>query len=109
MEFENHQYYNCEIEIDDGRVYKISANWMHNNGLDYWKGWECDAGFRRLHVDKNFNVFSAQCENEYLGNLFGPWEPHTAPSICNRDRCNGCTDDLLIRKRLIPAEQKNIT
>ena len=106
MEFENHQYYNCEIELSDGRSFKVSANWMHNNDLDHWSGWSCDAGYRRLHIDKDFNVYSAVCQNDRVGNLFKEWSPFDAPGICRRNRCTGCTDDLLIGKRDISISEK---
>lgn len=99
MKFENHRYYNCEITLDNGEKYQISANWMHNNDLDHWKGWNCDAGYRRLDIDKNFDVYSAQCKNELLGNLFNEWSMYDSPSKCLRERCTGCTDDLLIGKQ----------
>ena len=98
MKFENHLHYNCEIELDNGETYKVSANWLHNNNLDNWQGWECDAGYRRLDIDIDFNVHSALCYNEKLGNLFESWAVHDQPSICRRSRCTGCTDDLLIGK-----------
>jgi hypothetical protein len=98
LKFENHQFYNCEITLDNGEQYKISANWLHNNQLDNWKGWQCNAGFHRIDVDKNFDVYSAQCQNDYLGNLFTEWQPLDAPTICKKSRCTGCTDDLLITK-----------
>lgn len=104
MQFENHQYYNCEIELSDGQRYKISANWLHNNDLDHWKNWSCDAGYKRLSIDKDFNVYSAQCENEILGNIFSGWVLHDGPSVCKRETCTGCTDDLLTHKQYMAPE-----
>lgn len=104
MQFENHQYYNCEIELDTGDKFNVSADWIHNSNLDNWQHWSCDAGFKRLSIDQDFNVYSAVCNNQFLGNLFGNWQPNLAPSPCLRTRCTGCTDDLLIAKR---ASNKN--
>ena len=42
--FEDHQYYNCKVMLDNGQEFRISANWMHNNNLDQWQGWACAAG-----------------------------------------------------------------
>jgi hypothetical protein len=98
LKFENHQYYNCEITLSTGEQYRVAANWMHNNHLDTWEGWSCDVGFRRLDIDKNFDVWSGQCRNDYLGNLKTNWAPLVGPTICKRQRCTGCTDDLLISK-----------
>ena len=99
LQFDNHKYYNCVIQLDNGAVYRVEANWLHNQNLDHWQGWHCDAGHRRLSIDKNFNVFSAQCENDNLGNLFTEWHYPGEPTVCRRERCTGCTDDLLIKKQ----------
>lgn len=95
--FENHKNYNCKITLDTGEEYRIYANWMHNQNLDQWQGWRCDAGNTRFYIDKNFDVWSAQCQNDYLGNALGTWEPKI-DTICNRKTCTGCTDDLMITK-----------
>jgi len=73
------------------------ANSLHNNDLDHWKGWICYAGAHRLYVDKNLDVYSGECQNDYLGSLsndFGILD-HT---VCTQERCTGCTDDLAVRK-----------
>lgn len=99
MKFENHQYYNCEIELDNGDKYRVSANWIHNEGLDNWQGWSCNAGYKRIDIAQDFSVYSAQCENDYLGNIFTEWDIFTQPTLCRRARCTGCTDDLLQHKK----------
>ena len=99
MKFENQQYYNCEITLTDGNKFLVNANWLHNQALDHWQDWQCDAGVLRLDIDKDFNVHSGECQNQYLGNLFTVWAPLGAPGTCNRERCTGCTDDLLISKQ----------
>jgi hypothetical protein len=106
LHYKNHKFYNCEIELSDGNRYRVSAVWLHNSQLDFWKGWECSAGFKRLDVDMDFNVFSARCKNESLGNLFGGWKIHDKPSICRKDRCSGCTDDLLVEKNIANTQEK---
>ena len=105
MKFEHHRYYNCEIQLNTGETYRVEANWLHNQGLDYWQGWSCDAGYKRLTIDKNFNVFSAQCENDNLGNLLTDWHFPEAPTTCQKPRCTGCTDDLLIKKHEITFKE----
>jgi hypothetical protein len=97
LKFENHQYYNCKITTESGE-YLVAANWLHNNNLDHWQGWNCDAGFKRLCIDENFDVYSGECQNDYLGNLLGHWDPLNSPTTCKQERCTGCTDDLLIGK-----------
>lgn len=99
MKFENQPYYNCEVLLDNGDKYRVGANWIHNEGLDHWQGWLCDAGNRRLDIDHTFDVYSSQCKNDYLGNIFTDWALLTEPAVCKHTRCTGCTDDLLQRKK----------
>ena len=99
MKFEDHRYYNSEILLSNGDKYRVSANWLHNEKLDNWHGWNCAAGFTRLDIDKDFNVHSSQCKNDNLGNIFTEWQPFLQPSICKLNRCTGCTDDLLQYKK----------
>ena len=100
LKFENHQNYNCEIKTDQGQTYQVFANWMHNEQLDLWQGWQCAAGSTRLYIDKNLNVWSGECKNDSLGhalNDFNILENY----LCKRFRCTGCTDDLAVAKRKI--------
>ena len=98
MEFENHKNYNCQITLDTGEQFKVYANWLHNQNLDHWQGWQCDAGVTRLHIDKSGNVYDGECQNQQIGNLNSGWSLKSE-SICNRKRCTGCTDDLIIKKQ----------
>lgn len=98
MKFENHFYYNCEILLSNDEKYRVDANDIHNGQLDQWKDWSCNAGFHRISIDKNFNVYSGECHNDYLGNIKTGWVPFKEPTTCKQDRCTGCTDDLLIGK-----------
>ena len=97
MKFENHSNYNCEITTDSGEVYQIFANWLHNNKLDAWKGWRCHAGTTRLMIDKNFNVYSGECKNDYLGHAIAGFNLLNE-TICKQETCTGCTDDLMVTK-----------
>jgi hypothetical protein len=99
LKFENHTYYNCEITLQDNTKYRVKANWLHNEGLDSWLGWTCDAGHRRLMIDENFNVSGGECLNDDLGNLFTEWRLLDKPTTCRQVRCTGCTDDLLQSKK----------
>lgn len=98
MKFENHKYYNCEITLSDGSTYRVSANWIHNENLDQWQGWRCEAGVTRLYIDKDFNVHSAQCKNDQLGHVIDGFKLFDQPGVCRRQRCTGCTDDLILEK-----------
>ena len=94
----NHKFYNCKIEFDDGSSHLVEANWLHNNNLDHWKDWHCDAGYNRLSIGPDLSVHSGVCMNDYLGQLDGEWSLLSSPTRCTQDRCNGCTDDLLAKK-----------
>lgn len=100
LKFENHENHNCEITLDNGEKYLIYANWLHNNNIDNWKGWSCDAGVNRILITENFDVFSGECKNDYLGNLFEGLKI-LDKNFCKRDRCTGCTDDLMIKKQKV--------
>jgi len=104
--FKNQQYYNCEIELDTGETFRVSSNWIHNNNLDSWLGWSCDAGYKKLDIDKDFNIYSAVCKNDRLGNLFDRWHVLDAPTQCRKARCSECADDLSIGKRHIPGSNQ---
>ena len=83
--------------MDTGEQRKVFANWIHNNGLDHWQGWRCDAGATRFYIDDKLDVWSGECRNDFLGNALTQWsvKNHT---VCKRETCTGCTDDLLATK-----------
>jgi hypothetical protein len=95
--FENHTNYNCTITLDSGEQYNVYANWIHNQGLDQWQNWHCDAGHTRFYIDKNFDIWSGECKNDHLGNIITGWNLKT-DTTCNRPTCTGCTDDLITTK-----------
>jgi hypothetical protein len=92
-----HDNYNCKITTADGQEHLVYANWIHNEGFDNWKGYRCDAGYTNFHIDKNFNVWSGTCHNNLLGNILTEWSIKT-DTICERETCIGCTDDLITKK-----------
>lgn len=97
FKFSNEDNYNCEIILDNGEKYLIYANTLHNNNFDNWKNWKCDVGVNRIYVTENFDVYSGECKNNHLGNLFQGYKL-LDDNVCQRDRCNGCTDDLMAKK-----------
>lgn len=101
MTFDNQKFYNCKITLSNNDTYLVNANWIHNENLDYWSGWECSAGHDRIAVDFDFTVYGGECKNDTLGNIETGWDLLAAPTICNRTTCMGCTDDLIISKRKI--------
>ena len=105
MQFQNHHNNNCTILLDNGEQYQIYANWLHNQKLDNFKDWQCDAGITRISIDPNGQVFSGECENSNLGNLNTGWQLlERDEALCKRDRCTGCTDDLLVKKLATDTE-----
>ena len=63
----DHDNYNCRITTDNGEQHLVYANWIHNQGLDTWQGYHCDAGHTRLLIDNNFDVWSGECKNKTGG------------------------------------------
>ena len=95
--FENHPNYNCRITTDSGEEFLVYANWLHNQQLDSWQEWACDAGNTRIYIDKNFDIWSGECKNDHLGNVLTEWDikPNNR---CRQTTCTGCTDDLIVKK-----------
>lgn len=90
--------FNCRIFLEDGQEFLIFGNRLHNLELDYWKGWTCMAGTKRLHIDKNFDVYSAKCFNDFIGNAITGFDIFENGTICTREHCTGCIEDLIIEK-----------
>jgi hypothetical protein len=99
-QFENHPNYNCKITLESGEQYNVYADWLHNNGLDHWKGWQCNEGHTRFFIDANFEIWGSECRNTLLGNVLGTWDTKSN-SICTRNTCTACTDDLMTSKHKI--------
>lgn len=89
--------YNCEITTDDGKQHLVYANWIRNEDLDHWRGYHCDSGNTRFYIDDKFNIWGGECRNDFLGNVLEDWDIKT-DSICKRETCSGCTDDLITLK-----------
>lgn len=98
IKWTNHQNYNCHVALDDGNTYNVFADWLHNNQLDHWKGWHCNAGVTRLYIRDDLEVFGGQCLNDHLGSIEQGFELFKEPTVCRRDHCTGCTDDLAVKK-----------
>jgi hypothetical protein len=98
IEFANHENYNCRITLLDGRQFLVYANWIHNNNLDQWKDWNCCAGVDRIFIDHDGKVYDGECKNSLLGDMNDDWNIKVR-NICTRNRCTGCTDDLIISKQ----------
>ena len=95
--FENQENYNCRITTDTGEEYLVYANWLHNEQLDNWQGWICEAGSTRLLIDKDFKVYGGECKNDHLGSAIDGFDLLDT-TTCQQLRCTGCTDDLIVAK-----------
>lgn len=85
--------------LDDGKEYFMEANWLHNQNVDHWQGWQCNAGLDRLYIAANGDVYSGECKNDYLGNIDEQWHLLDSATNCRLPRCTGCTDDLMVTKQ----------
>jgi hypothetical protein len=94
---QDHPNYNCTVTTDHGGQRRVYANWIHNHDLDHWQGWHCDAGATRFYIDSNFDVWSGECQNDFLGNALTGWQTKNN-TVCHRRTCTGCTDDLIVKK-----------
>lgn len=100
MQIPNHKFYNCVATSTEGTKYFLDANWIHNNNLDHWQDWKCHAGSDRIYIAADGNVYSGECRNDLLGNVNDYWELLKTETVCQRNRCTGCTDDLMITKEM---------
>lgn len=85
------------MTLDDGSEYLVYANWLHNEGLDHWQGWHCQAGSERILIDKDFMVYSGECKNDCLGSALDGIGLLSG-TMCRQATCTGCTDDLMVSK-----------
>jgi len=97
MNLSDHKFYNCKVTFDNNKSYLMDANFLHNEKLDSWEGYNCFAGVDRIYVDADNNVYSGLCENDFLGNIDN-WNLFVKPTICKKKNCTGCTDDLIVKK-----------
>ena len=94
---QDHENYNCIVTADTGLQRRVYANWLHNSNLDNWQGWHCDAGTTRFYIDSKFNIYSGECQNDFLGNVLTKWQTKNN-NVCQQPTCTGCTDDLITSK-----------
>lgn len=104
MTYQNHTNHNCKITLDTGETYQVYSQWLSNEKLYNWKGWQCNAGVTRLYITANEEVYSAVCEHDYLGNMQSGWEMPDTHTVCKRDTCFPNTDDLLTFKQQITKD-----
>lgn len=99
LKFKNNPYYNCQVEYINGDCVNIAAIDLHMNNLDYWHDWWCAAGRDRIYVDDQLNIWSGECKNDQLGSaLNDELKLLENGTICQRNRCSYCDDDLMVSK-----------
>lgn len=94
----NDRNYNSKVTFEDNTTALIYASRLHNENLNYWLGWHCDAGVNYIYIYDN-EVYSGECRNDKLGTLDQDWELIDNYTICKLDRCSGCTTNLLQKKQ----------
>lgn len=93
------EFYNVEVEYDDGSTIKTYATRLNFLELNKFKGWTCYAGYYRINIASTGEVFDGECYNQSLGNLVDrSFQLRTGPGLCRLDRCTGNPDDIMINK-----------
>ena len=96
------EHYNVEVEYDDGSTINTFATRLHFLNLNYFKGWECYAGYRRISITHDSSVYVGECNGQYLGKLSdNSFKLLDGPCICSKTRCTGNPMDLIVNKKLL--------
>ena len=92
-------YNNIIVHYEDGTSDKTYATRLKFLGLDKFKDWKCNAGIARISINPNGDVYSAECNNDYMGNLDNnTFELFTNPKLCKFDTCTNNPDNLMVDK-----------
>lgn len=86
--------YNVQVTFEDNSTTLIYANRLNNENLNYWQGWQCSVGVTGINIYKD-EIYSGECRNNWLGSFGTGWNLLENPTICNLERCTGCTADLI--------------
>ena len=91
---------NIIVHYADGTSIKTYATRLKFLGLDKFYNWPCDAGIARMSIHPNGDVYSAECDNDYMGNLDNDtFELFTEPKPCKFATCTNNPDNLMVDKR----------
>lgn len=99
------------VFYDDGAQKSVTPQSFVVNGLNRWRGWECDAGIELLSVDVRGDVYRGVCrEGGRLGNIanIGLSAFPRDPIQCGRDACT-CLLDIMTSRRLPRAHTPSST
>jgi MoaA/NifB/PqqE/SkfB family radical SAM enzyme len=92
----------CDVTVvlKDGSEIDIFSDQLFNNDLHHWQGWICNAGYDGIYIESDFNVYSAVCYNDNLGNLFDDnFSLLKTPTVCRQEKCTSCSYDLGMSKK----------
>lgn len=91
--------YNAKVTFDDSTTALIYANRLHNEEVDNWHGWLCTAGVTSIYIYQD-DVYNGECCNDTLGKILDKtWQLIDNHTICQLERCTGCTTDLMQKKQ----------
>lgn len=96
---QNEKYYNCNVIDDNNNEYKINCKQLYNNDYNNFENWVCNAGLDRISIENDM-VWGGECHNDFLGTIDN-WQLLDSPTICKRNKCTACSQDLIIKKEII--------
>lgn len=92
-----------EVHSVDGETYRLRAEAELNyKKLNQFKNWKCFAGYRKIYINQNLEVFRSTCGKRFnphkMGDLINDdVQLYNSPSYCEKDYCL-CTRDLGLPK-----------
>ena len=96
---EHEENCNAVVTYDDGHQVSVYASSLVNNQLNQFTGWSCEAGVTRIIILPDLTVWSAECQNDYLGNLAAEsFFLLSKPTVCKQESCFNNPDDLTVKK-----------
>jgi organic radical activating enzyme len=96
---EEDKNYNAQIYYDNGHRVNIYSAKMYLLNLHHFQGWQCRAGSHRIFVLPDTSVWSAECQNDFLGYLEdSSFQIKTQPVTCQREVCTNNPDDIMTEK-----------
>lgn len=93
-------YNNIIVHYEDGTNIRTYATRLKFLGLDKFHNWNCNAGIARISINPNGDVYSAECNNDFIGNLDNnTFELYTQARPCKFATCTNNPDNLMVDKR----------
>lgn len=91
---------NATVVLKDGTEIDVYVHQLVDKNLHHWQGWICNAGVDSIFIESDYTVYSAQCRNDKLGNLFdSSFSLFKDPTVCRSEHCSNCTSDLYLLKK----------